>query len=82
MAAQSCVGKAHCAREFLSPNFVRECMPRGQRKRIYEKSEIEFERGSVIRARLDASQHSLLSRKAKALRTSWRCGGRKMKNFS
>ena len=42
MAAQSCVGKAHCAREFLSPNFVRECMPRGQRKRIYEKSDIEF----------------------------------------
>ena len=31
-----------CAREFLSPNFVRECMPRGgERRRISEESDGE-----------------------------------------
>ena len=30
-----------CAREFLSPNFVRECMPRGGERRISEESDGE-----------------------------------------
>ena len=33
-----------CAREFLSPNFVRECMPRGGERRISEESDVESSR--------------------------------------